>query len=42
MLQGIRRLKGDVQGTGALDVLNSAHGYFGGFHPLQLFLNPAK
>jgi hypothetical protein len=33
---------GDVRGTGALDILNSGHGYFGDIHPLELFLNPAR
>jgi hypothetical protein len=31
---------GDVSNTGTLDILNSGHGYFGNFHPLQIFLNP--
>jgi hypothetical protein len=39
---GHQTIEGDVRGNGALDVLNSAHGFFGGFHPLQLFLNPVK
>jgi Chitobiase/beta-hexosaminidase C-terminal domain/Beta xylosidase C-terminal Concanavalin A-like domain len=31
---------GDVIGNGALDILNSGHGYFNDSHPLQIFLNP--
>jgi Chitobiase/beta-hexosaminidase C-terminal domain/FG-GAP-like repeat len=31
---------GDVIGNGALDILNSGHGFFNDSHPLQIFLNP--
>jgi hypothetical protein len=31
---------GDVIGNGAIDILNSGHGYFNDSHPLQIFLNP--
>jgi hypothetical protein len=31
---------GDMIGNGALDILNSGHGYFNDSHPLQIFLNP--
>lgn len=32
---------GNVIGNkGELDILNSGHGYYGGSHPLQIFLNP--
>jgi FG-GAP-like repeat len=31
---------GDVIGNGAIDILNSGHGFFNDSHPLQIFLNP--
>jgi len=33
---------GDLDGDGNLDIFNSAHGDFGFFHPLELFLNRLK
>lgn len=30
---------GDITGDGRLDIFNSAHGYYGGPHPLEIYLN---
>jgi hypothetical protein len=38
--KGHNQAVGDVIGNGALDILNSGHGFFNDSHPLQIFLNP--
>jgi hypothetical protein len=39
-VEGHNTVVGDVRHTGSLDILNSGHGYFGAYHPLQIFTNP--
>jgi regulation of enolase protein 1 (concanavalin A-like superfamily) len=33
---------GDIQGSGRLDILNSAHGYYGAPHPIEIWLNRGR
>jgi hypothetical protein len=39
-VEGHNTVIGDVRHTGFLDILNSGHGYYGDYHPLQIFTNP--
>ena len=39
---GHSEVVGDVTPDGDLDILNAGHGYFGGPHPIELYLNRRK